>query len=171
MGEHGFRRAAAWLAAIALVVPPLPAVGCACQARGADHAAAAGGDHACCRAQPQLAKASNGCRRNEARVIDCHEDSGAAGRTANLKAHNANRKLADGQHLICTCSQPPVPQPATPAEPGTSPSDQTMQAQGLVSGPQLPAIVENGVCGVQPSDVPSPATSLQRCILLSRFVI
>jgi len=171
MGECGFRGAAAWLAAIALVVPPLPAAGCACQARGADHAAAAGGDHACCRTMPQAAEASIGCRRNAAPVTDCHDGSGAAGQTAKRKAHDANRKLADAQHSICKCSQSPVPQPATPVAPGTSAAEQTILALGVLSVPIPPAVLECGVCGVSPSDVPSPVTSLQRCILLSRFVI
>ncbi|MEX2315541.1 MAG: hypothetical protein WD669_00200 [Pirellulales bacterium] len=59
-----------------------------------------------------------------------------------------------------------------PTAPRTAPSSDRSLTVHTLAAPSAPAILDTGEPrGLRPLDDHSPATSLERCILLSRFVI
>lgn len=163
--QHGIGRTAAFLAAVVLVLPPLPAQACACAVQkdrqsccGRCHRRAEDASHeavkTCC-AKHQV-RLTRGC-------CDRHAAVALKKRLAGQSTHNS----------VCHCQHGRRPEtPVVPVSQTHWTVDQLLLAQGAVSSPvapaMLPASSASSACHefCLAADMP-----LERCILLSRLTL
>lgn len=155
---------ACWLAAVALVLAPLSGGGCLCAAEtgsGVVFATVgrAANNHHCCAVKRKIAP----------NRLDCCQAS--ANHACKCRQHGASSSMAGGHvgPAICSCQNQPAEAPVAPL---TTSSDHHLVTVQFSAMPMWIAEISPGALrGPTQLDAHVAATSLERCILLSRFVI
>lgn len=171
--QHGLTRATIWLVAVSLSFPSLAPASCGCQAASGDTS-----DISCCSAK-RPASASiedSGCCRTPESTCKhcCHDRVSAKSSCCHSQTDGAgslNGKCTCG--ASCSCGRGPVPEPpAVPASQEQTPREQVTAAQvGLATCLPSDGAVSNGNSAGEICEFAGPATSSERCSLLSRFTL
>lgn len=154
-------RLASWLAAVMLLLPPLPGLACACRVQSEQHPACA-----CCSrhdgASQDAARTCCAKHRDRHQTSCCHRpESSTAAQTQDI-VHRGP---------VCHCQHgQPAETPVAPVNQTERSVDQLAAAQVAVVEPVFPTIptLKSAAC---PDDWLAADTSLARCILLSRLTL
>jgi hypothetical protein len=164
--QHRIGQIAAFLAALVLVLPPLPAIACAC-AVPSDRQACCG--HCGRDAQNESQQAAKTCcvkHEQKARPARecCHRHAPAAGkRLADSSSHES----------VCHCQHGRQPEtPVVPVGQSHGSLDQLLLAQAAVSTAVVPAsLPASSVSSACHEFCLAADMPLERCILLSRLTL
>jgi hypothetical protein len=155
--------AVAWLAVASLVFAPPLAGNCLCTDNAAVSAVAA--SHADSGQAASRATCCSAVKRAVAMQRSCCQSSAKQA----CGCQDCSRPGANGQRHAFACSCHSHPAPLQSAPPAVSSCDQ-LAGQTLAT-PSADVLSHADPRGMRPLDDRSPTSSLERCILLSRFVI
>jgi len=162
--QHGIARSAAFLAALALVLPPLGGQACACVVKSDQQSQCS---HCSRRAENALSQPAKTCC-SKRQVSQRH---GCCQRRASATHIDLNNQSAGTS--VCHCRHDQRPEtPAVPVGQSQLSVDQLLLALGSVSTPLVPGTAATSAASSACQDLCMRAgTSLERCVLLSRMTL
>jgi hypothetical protein len=161
--QHRFSQIAAFMAALMLLLPPLPGRACACWVKSGDHATCSHCSRRIDNASPQVVRSCCAKHRDAPRMTCCQ-------RRAALAQESSTERVVPGSQCHCHHGQTPQ-QPVAPASQSQLTFDQLLQLQVAVSQPLLVTSPPWTSFSAYHGGFLLADTSLERCILLSRWTL